>query len=75
MQQLKSENIGRVAHNLEWERFPRDFNLAIIVARSRIPCSITAGKFVTMSFSYYTRVSIFYCVLIFEKYFDLYQYQ
>lgn len=65
MQQLKSENIGRIAHNLEWYRFPRDSNLAIIVARSRIPCKISAGKFVTMSFSYYTTVST---VLLFSLY-------
>nr|XP_012220551.1 PREDICTED: odorant receptor 22c-like [Linepithema humile] len=54
----KSKNIGTIAYNLEWCRFPRDSNLAIIIARSRIPCKITAGKFVTMSFSYFTTIII-----------------
>jgi len=53
----KSENIGRIAHNLEWQRFPRDSNLPIIVARARIPCKLTAGKCLTLSFPCYTMVN------------------
>jgi len=53
----KSENIGRIAHNLEWQRFPRDPNLPIIIARARIPCKLTAGMFLILSFPCYTMVS------------------
>ncbi|XP_071631391.1 odorant receptor 10-like [Temnothorax longispinosus] len=52
----KSENIGTIAHNLEWQRFPRDSNLPIIVARARIPCKLTAGRFFTLSFPFYTTI-------------------
>jgi len=54
---MKSENIGRIAHNLEWQRFPRDSNLSIIVARARIPCKLTAGRFLTLSFPCFTMVT------------------
>lgn len=54
----KNENIGTIAHNLEWQfHFPRDSNLPIIVARTRIPCKLTAGRFLTLSFPCYTTVS------------------
>lgn len=56
----KSENIGTIAQNLEWQYFPRDSNLPIIVARARIPCRLTAGKALILSFPCYTMVSTCY---------------
>ncbi|XP_011684992.1 PREDICTED: odorant receptor 22c-like isoform X2 [Wasmannia auropunctata] len=49
----RSENIATIAHDLEWLSFPRDTNLPIIVARARIPCKLTAGRFLTLSFHCY----------------------
>ncbi|XP_012536419.1 odorant receptor 22c isoform X2 [Monomorium pharaonis] len=52
----RSENIGKIAHDLEWQHFPRDSNLSIIVTRTRISCKLTAGRFLTLSFPCYTTI-------------------
>lgn len=56
---LQSRELAEAAYNSEWYDFSAKFsrNIILIMARSKRPIEVTAGKFFALSLSTFTGVS------------------